>query len=75
MFRYLTRAKEAISTSNSVKDMTVQAVSVNLARYYISKGNHSEAIKELNIAESIQKNIFGQVMPATQELINECAQK
>ena len=75
MLHFLKKAKEAISTSRNVKDMTVQAVSVNLARYYILKGNYSEAIKELNIAESIQKSIFGQVMPATLELINICMQK
>lgn len=69
---YLKEAKGLIS-SGKIKDSIVRGVSINLARYYISKKKYNEARIELGIAEDIER-ASGQLTPLTEELIIKCKQ-
>ena len=72
---YLQEARSLINNTNDVSKSTLRGVSINLARHYIQKGMFNEAIIELKTAESIEMEIFGKVLPVTQELINSCLAK
>ena len=72
---YLQEARSLINNTNDVSKSTLRGVSINLARHYIQKGRFNEANIELKTAESIEMEIFGKVLPVTQELINTCLAK
>lgn len=70
---YLNEAKEIINSSDKIQDSIVRGISINMARYYISKNNFGEARKELSVAEDIEKR-NGQITPLTEDLIKKCTQ-
>ena len=75
---YLKEAKSLINKTNEVKETTIWAISINLARHYLIINRKEEALIELKKAKSIEEGIWGQTHPITQisqELINKCLEK
>jgi len=71
-FSYLSQAKRLIAQSENVTKSTIRGVSINLARYYISKEKYDKAMTELNRVRDIENILFGKETTITKELIQKC---
>ena len=72
---HMQQAKQLLNNSKNVSKTTLRAICINTAQHYIKKGMIDEAKQELKIAESIELEMLGYIMPFTQELINTCLKK
>jgi len=71
---YLLEAKSLINKIKDPNESTLRGICINLARNYILTGKPQEAKIELDKAATIEKKIFGKLLPLTQELINQCVE-
>ena len=71
---YLLKAKSLINKIKDPNESTLRGICINLARNYILTGKPQEAKIELDKAATIEKKIFGKLLPLTQELINQCVE-
>ena len=69
---YLLQAESLLANSKDVSKSTIRGIRVNLARNYLLNGKNEQAKIEINKAAVIEKEIFGKILPITQELINQC---